>query len=269
MAKRSTVLGVARSWVGRNEADGSHKEIIDIYNSQKKLPRGYKLKYTDSWCAGTISALAIVCNATDIIPTECSCQKMIALFRDLGVWVENEDRVPNVGDIIFYDWQDDGKGDDTGWADHVGIVEKVDFNKDVITVIEGNYGNAVKRRTIEVNDRCIRGYAVPKYEAETDNVIKEWQKSAIADGFKFPKYGADGEWGKECEEVAKKAIVKKRIFYTYKNLTKIVQRAVGVKVDGKCGKATKNAIIAYQKKNGLEADGCVGLKTWKKILGVK
>ncbi len=98
--------------------------------------------------------------------------------------------------------------------------------------------------------------------------VLEWQKSAIADGFKFPLFGADGIWGSECENVAENAIVKKRLTYKHKNLTKIVQKAVGVTVDGKCGKNTRNAIINYQNKNGLVADGCVGLKTWKKILGV-
>lgn len=99
--------------------------------------------------------------------------------------------------------------------------------------------------------------------------VMEWQKALLLDGFELPKYGIDGKWGSECEAVAKKAIVKKRIIgYKYPNLTKIVQKAVGVTVDGKCGEKTKNAIIAYQRRNGLKADGCVGLDTWKKILGV-
>lgn len=98
--------------------------------------------------------------------------------------------------------------------------------------------------------------------------VLEWQKAAIADGFKFPKYGADGKWGAESEAVAKQALVKRRNVYMYKNLTKIVQTAVGVKADGLCGLATDTAIKTYQKKHGLTADGCVGLKTWKKILGV-
>lgn len=104
---------------------------------------------------------------------------------------------------------------------------------------------------------------------DKNNKITEWQKAAIADGFKFPKYGADGLWGIECEEVAKKAICKKRITYKYKNLTKIVQMAVGVSADGKFGKNTKTAVIKWQELMGLTADGCVGINTWKKILGVK
>lgn len=173
------ILAMAQLWIGANEKDGSFKEIIDIYNDHKPRARGYKVKYTDSWCATFISALAIKCGATDIIPTECSCQKMIELFKKLGVWVENENRTPNPGDIIFYDWDDNGKGDNKGWSDHVGIVEKVSGN--VITVIEGNYSNAVKRRVIEVNAQDIRGYAVPKYETGVQYYPKYTGKSTSLD----------------------------------------------------------------------------------------
>ena len=111
-------------------------------------------------------------------------------------------------------------------------------------------------------------YEEVKKPTET-NPILEWQKSAIADGFEFSKYGADGKWGNECVSVAKKAICKKRLTYKYKNLTKIVQAAVGVTVDGKFGKDTHNAVVNWQKLVGLKVDGCVGLESWKKILGVK
>lgn len=99
--------------------------------------------------------------------------------------------------------------------------------------------------------------------------VKEWQKAAIADGYKFPRYGVDGKWGDECESVAKKAVVKKRLIHTNKNLTKLVQRVVGVEPDGLCGNNTAAAIKIWQKANGLTADGCVGINSWKKMLGVK
>lgn len=101
-----------------------------------------------------------------------------------------------------------------------------------------------------------------------NNKVLEWQNAAIADGFKFLKYGADGKWGSECESIAKQAICKKRDVYQYKNLTKIVQRALGVTADGLFGNNTKNAVINFQKANRLTPDGSVGLNTWKKILGV-
>lgn len=178
------ILTVAKSWLGKNEADGSHRFIIDLYNTkQKKLPRNYRVKYTDEWCATTISALSIFCGYTDIIPTECGCERMIELHKELGTWVENENRVPDPGDIIFYDWQDDGIGDCKGWSDHVGIVEKVSGN--TITLIEGNRNNAVSRHKIAVNSRYIRGYAVPKYDKELPfKSVQDVAQEVI-----------DGKWG--------------------------------------------------------------------------
>lgn len=96
--------------------------------------------------------------------------------------------------------------------------------------------------------------------------VKEWQQAAIADGFSFPTYGADGIWGSECEGVAKNALVCKSDRYLYQNLTKIVQKVVGVTVDGLCGPNTDAAIRTWQKENGLAADGMVGINSWKKML---
>lgn len=99
-----------------------------------------------------------------------------------------------------------------------------------------------------------------------ENKIKVWQKAAKSDGFKI---NPDGIWGKECEIVAKKAICKKQLIgYKNKNLTKIVQKAVGVTADGKFGTNTKIAVQSWQKRMGIVADGEVGYITWKKILGI-
>ena len=161
----SKVVAQAQAWIGKKESDGSHKEIIDVYNSHKPLARGYAVKYTDAWCSTFVSAVSVKLGYTDIIPTECGCEKHVQLFKNIGSWVENENRVPNAGDIIFYDWEDNGTGDNRGSSDHVGIVEKVSDN--TITVIEGNYNNSVGRRTLKVNGKYIRGYGVPKYDKET------------------------------------------------------------------------------------------------------
>ena len=176
MAKyASKVVEQAKAWLGLKESDGSHKQVIDIYNSQKPLPVGDKVKYTDAWCATFVSAIAVKLGYTDIIPCECGCQRMIELFKKQGIWVENDAHTPNPGDIIFYDWDDNGTGDNTGHSDHVGIVEKVASGK--ITVIEGNYSNSVKRRTIAVNGKYIRGYGVPKYDVEGQVVTTPTQTS--------------------------------------------------------------------------------------------
>lgn len=175
MAKyASTLVNVARGWLGCNERDGSHKKIIDLYNSHKPLARNYKVKYSDEWCATFISACSVKAGMTDLIPTECGCQEQIELFKKKGIWVEDESVVPKPGWIVFYDWQGSGVGDNRGWADHVGIVESCDGTN--IVIIEGNKGEAVARRTIKVNARYLRGYGVPKFDKESVKVPNEETK---------------------------------------------------------------------------------------------
>lgn len=165
----NTIVAQAQAWLGCKESNGSHKKIIDVYNSHKPLARGYAVKYTDAWCATFVSACAIKAGFTDIIPTECGCNQMIELFKKLGAWIEDDAYIPKAGDVIFYDWQDSGTGNNTGSSDHVGIVEKV--NGSNITIIEGNKNNAVERRTLAVNGKYIRGYGIPKYEAESQTTL--------------------------------------------------------------------------------------------------
>ena len=146
----------------------------------------------------------------------------------------------------------------------------MDSATDISVILSEEFAENVANACSEVivNRAKLKNKAI-QTPVSKNNAVLEWQNAAIADGFGFPKYGADGKWGNECEAVAKQAICKKRDTYKFINLTKIVQRAVGTTADGKFGNNTKNAVIAFQKINGLAADGCVGIETWKKILGVK
>lgn len=166
MRSRAEVVKLANSWVGKKVSDGSYMEIINIYNGYKKRPRnGLKMDPSWAWCACTWSALAIKLGYTDIMPVEISCGNLITIAKNMGIWVENDAYVPKPGDAVLYDWDDNGVGDNTGWPDHIGTVEKASGN--TITVIEGNYGNAVKKRNITVNAKYIRGFITPKYDKET------------------------------------------------------------------------------------------------------
>jgi hypothetical protein len=165
MGSRQAMIAKMQSWIGKNEVDGSFREIIDIYNSHTPRARGYKLQYSDEWCAGTVSAAAIATGNTNAVPLEVSCHYMIEGAKAKGIWVENDSYVPQGGDIILYDWQDSGIGDNTGNPDHVGVVEYTSGG--VIHVIEGNNGEKVARRELSVNGRYIRGFIVPKYSNNT------------------------------------------------------------------------------------------------------
>lgn len=298
----SEVIKVAEAEVGYLEKETNKnldsKTANAGDNNYTKYARDFDTKYTNfyngkkngfawcdvfvDWCLvkafGVNEALKLL--GQPLKSYGAGCTWSARYYEQIGCF----SRKPAVGAQIFFK---DSKGEPC----HTGLVYKIDSN--YVYTIEGNTssasgvvsnGGAVAKKKYTLNYSRIYGYGLPKYDKEpakqqtttaTANKstatasVKQWQVAAIADGFKFPKYGADGEWGSECESVAKKAILKKRLFYTNKNLTKIAQKAVGVKADGLYGNDTKKAVIAYQKKNGLAADGEVGLNTWKKILGIK
>lgn len=163
---RGLMVAQMRNWLGATEGDARHREIVDTYNSIRPLPVGYKLQYTDSWCAGTVSSAAQKCGLTDVVYPECSCPRMVEKYREAGHWVEDDGYIPKPGDLIFYGWSDSGKGDYWGRPDHVGLVEKCDGK--TITVIEGNRNDQVQRRTVLVNARYIRGFGTPDYASKAD-----------------------------------------------------------------------------------------------------
>lgn len=274
MAKyASKVVEQAKAWLGCKESDGSFKPIIDTYNSHTPLARGYKVKYTDEWCATFVSAVAVKLGYTDIIPTECSCTKMIALLKNIGAWDERDDRVPNPGDIMFYNWEAAASGDDATDADHVGIVECV--KNGTITVIEGNYSQSVKRREIPVNHRYIRGYGVPKYDAEPVSSSAYTLKQFVKDVQKSCGAAVDGIAG---PETISKTVTLSRWWNRKHNAVEAVQKrlfALGYtevgKADGVAGSKFTKAVKAFQKANGCTVDGIITAKnkTWRKLLGME
>lgn len=201
---RQNVVDVMRGWLGWTEANGKFRQIIDLYNTQDPLPRRYPVKYSDEWCAATVTAAGIAAGLQDIIYGECGCGKMIALYGERGLWVEDDAYVPSPGDIIMYDWDDSGLGDNRGSPDHVGIVEQVVGS--TITIIEGNKGGAVGRRKLAVNGRYIRGYCVPDYagKAEEDEKMTQEQFDAMLENYftRKAQEQTDQPWEKNTLEKA-------------------------------------------------------------------
>lgn len=166
-ALRLQVVRTAEGWLGYNEGDSSHKTIIDLYNTQEVLPVDYVVQYTDSWCAAYVSAVALQCGLTDIIPPECGCERQIGLWQALGRWEENDDAIPLPGDLIYYNWDTTKQGENTGWSDHVGIV--VGTKWPFVKIIEGNKNDAVTYRVILLGDKTIRGFGKPDYAHKENN----------------------------------------------------------------------------------------------------
>ena len=161
--KRANIVKLAQSYIGCGNGDAKHKEILSTYNNFVKnpkytynpAPRTHQMTVSEAWCATFVSAIGILADEKNY-PCECSCGNQLKQLKNMKEWEENDSYKPSNADIIYYDWEDDGKGDNTGAPNHVGIVEKVSGS--TITVIEGNKSNKCARRTISVNGKYIRGF---------------------------------------------------------------------------------------------------------------
>ena len=167
-ALRQKAVEAVRGWLGAVPGSAKHADLLAAYNGHKPLARGYAIRPSDAYCAATVSAAWIRAGVAAIAPLEVSVPKMTALAQKAGIWVEDDGYVPAPGDAVVYDWQDDGRGDNRGYPDHVGLVEKVSGG--VISVIEGNMGagHLVGRRALAVDGRYIRGFICPDYASLAD-----------------------------------------------------------------------------------------------------
>lgn len=183
---RQQVIAKAKSWLGVVQGDAKHKALIDTYNAHQPRAGGYAVKYTDPWCATYVSTVAIQLGLTDIIPTECSCSRMIQLYKNHGDsrWEEDDAYIPKIGDILMYSWSDTSPATaNTNAPDHVGFVAEI--NNRTMQVIEGNKSRAVGYREMQVNGQYIRGYCLPAYGLKVETPVvgtgdnpSEWAKDA-------------------------------------------------------------------------------------------
>lgn len=114
-----------------------------------------------------------------------------------------------------------------------------------------------------------RLFPIERFINKKENLILSFQRAVVADGIKLKQYGCDGKYGTETANAMKQCVVKKRLFYKYKNATQLVQRLLNVKQDGLCGSVTTKAIKEFQKNKKLTVDGAVGEQTWKALLGIE
>lgn len=165
--QREDIIGVAKTQLGNNAG------------SKYTFGRG-----NVSWCAYFV----VWCARQAGIDSDIIALNGYATADDLGVTYKGRpaDRseginyIPKRGDLIFFDWEDDGfcyKAPASFYGDHVGIVEYVSGN--YVHTIEGNCGYregstgpetglCVRRRAFSLDSVDIKGYGIPNYEG-SDN----------------------------------------------------------------------------------------------------
>lgn len=254
MSDRQKPIKYLEQYLGIKEGSAGHKAILKVFNDSGLCSR-YKMTVNDAWCATAVSAAFIASGLAGIFPcVECSCENMINLAKKAGIWVENDAYVPSTGDVILYDWDDNGVGDCTGWSDHVGIVKSV--SNGVIRVIEGNKSNTVGNRNISVNGRYIRGFITPKYAVSTTTNTAKKSVSEVA------KEVLAGSWGNGDDR-------KNRLEAAGYNYTE-VQNAVNALLTPDLTKVAKDVIAGkygngQERKDKLKAAGYDPVAVQKKV----
>ena len=161
--QRDRVLRAAASLVGVRSGSAAHHQLVKDYNSVNPLPVGYAVKNTDDWCDVFVTTVFQREGLSHLIGRECGVERHIQIFKRLGIWNEDGASTPKSGDIITFNWDQDSQ-QNNGFADHIGIVERVENG--LIHTIEGNSGvvGTVKRNVYRIGHGNIRGFATPRYK---------------------------------------------------------------------------------------------------------
>lgn len=135
----------ASLYIGVKQGSNKHKLIVNRYNNISPLPRGYKVKYTDNWCATFVSFILYSCSCKYNI-YECGAERMRQKAKKLKLLISDNTKGKK-NDVIFYDWNHDH------WCDHVGIIQRVTSKN--YYVIEGNKNKQVGIRIISKKSKSI------------------------------------------------------------------------------------------------------------------
>ena len=161
--QRDRVLRAAANLVGVRSGSAAHHQLVKDYNSISPLPVGYAVKNSDDWCDVFVTTVFQREGLSHLIGRECGVERHIQIFKRLGIWNEDGASTPKSGDIITFNWDQDSQSNN-GFADHIGIVERVENG--LIHTIEGNSGvvGTVKRNVYRIGHGNIRGFATPRYK---------------------------------------------------------------------------------------------------------
>ncbi len=174
MSQREKVISIAASQIGAAAPDGDDK-YISWFN--ERTGTSFSLDDT-AWCSIFVCWCLTIAGASDW-PLTAGRTSAMRWYKESGRWRERGEYTAQPGDIIYFDW------DETGDADHVGIVESCDGER--VYTIEGNTSDAVRHRSYALTDERIRGYGIPTYTEEAETVKEtngdtpsEWACEACA-----------------------------------------------------------------------------------------
>ena len=138
-SRAEQILNTARQYIGLHE----------VGNNQNPFSTALG-RPPEAWCADFVSFAA---KKAGLSLNTASAQGVQDFLQRHGTWKGKHN--PQPGDALTFNWSGSG-----GWADHVGIVEKVYSRNGQIYVdtIEGNSSDQVRRKTYPMNSSVIKGF---------------------------------------------------------------------------------------------------------------
>lgn len=173
MSKVNRLIYFTKKHIGMDEDNRMYLEMINKYNSQKNIPRGYKVMKRDAWGCIFVSVMALYAGLEEDIPIECSCYHQLQLFKKKGTRIYSSKYYhPKIGDIVYFDWHSNGYEHE--YPCQVGIITGINIINNQIEVVMGNTGtmigmehkSCVAKRTYEKDNRYIMCYVHPKYKED-------------------------------------------------------------------------------------------------------
>ncbi len=148
--------------IGRAFMGDGNTAIVAVAQTQLgndgglKYCEWYGYPYGVEWCVIFVSWCADQCGYLDegVLPKMEGVLPLVDWFRERDQW-QCRDYEPNPGDLIFYDWENDGI------ADHVGIVERVENG--LIYSVEGNVDDRCIENSHYTGTSSIYGFGLPQY----------------------------------------------------------------------------------------------------------
>lgn len=160
---RADIVSIAKSQIGY--AESSRNFIVDdngVPSGYTRYGAWYGAPY-NGWSAMFVSFCLHYAGADESeTPYNIGASSMAELWNKNGRYILADEYVPEYGDLIFFE------------NNAVGIVSSVNF--DVLTVVQGDVGNAVVEQTIMAYDESILGYGtlvMPEENTGSDELILE------------------------------------------------------------------------------------------------
>jgi hypothetical protein len=168
MSQREDFVAIARGEIGTIEGPKENETKYGKFAKANFLP----------WCGSFVMWCAAAVNLK--IPNCVSTVAGAKAFEKAGRFEFAADATPEIGDLAFFDFPMDS----LERISHIGIVCRVDYNKGIVYVIEGNTSADAKKDQRNGGEVCRK---VRAYKVKNSGAMKKSLPVFIV-GFGKPKF---------------------------------------------------------------------------------